>query len=185
VLNDVVGADNSGNFESPLNLVDVRITPFAGQQIARLHREGWFVVCITNQPAAAKQTTTVENLKEIHLEIRRQLAGDGDDFDDEQICWHHPEGTDPVLGIDCDCRKPKPGMLLAAARKADLDLTQSWFIGDTTTDVQAGIAAGVRTILITNPRTQHKRSSAVQAEFVASDLEEAVNALLAASSAEG
>ena len=78
-------------------------------------------------------------------------------FDDFRLCLHHPEGVVAGLRGPCDCRKPAPGMLTAAARDLDIDLRSSWMIGDTDADVLAGSAAGCRTVLIDNPASAHKR----------------------------
>jgi D-glycero-D-manno-heptose 1,7-bisphosphate phosphatase len=85
-------------------------------------------------------------------------------FDSFHICWHHPAGVVAELSGECECRKPAPGLLLAAARELGIDLERSWMIGDTDSDVFAGRAAGCRTVLIENPESAHKRGANAPAE---------------------
>ncbi len=178
VVNELVVDPRSGRSESPLSVEDVSIYPGAPKQIARLRDAGWFVVCVTNQPSAAKGSILLETLRAIHSEVRSQLAAEGGDFDADRICLHHPEGTVAALGAVCDCRKPQPGMLFDAAAEYDIDLGRSWMIGDTDADVQAGRAAGVRTVLVETTGSAHKRSTPDEADVVVAELGEAVDAIL-------
>ena len=101
-------------------------------------------------------------------------------FDRFSVCFHHPEGVVPELARACTCRKPAPGMLTDAARELGLDLDRSWLVGDTDTDVAAGAAAGIRTILIENPASAHKRERPSAADVSARDLTAAADAILQA-----
>lgn len=179
ILNHAVTDSVSGFAESPLTLADVQLVEGAGREIARLRAADWFVVCITNQPAAAKGTIDLGLLGEIHQRVLALLAAEGGQLDGERVCWHHPDGTVPALSGSCDCRKPKPGMLIDAATEYGIDLSRSWMIGDTDTDVQAGSAAGVRTVLVTTKETAHKRSGRIGADVVVATFTEAVTAVLA------
>ncbi len=80
--------------------------------------------------------------------MQEELAKEGTLLDGEYYCFHHPEAKVDRLKGNCECRKPKPGLLLQAAKDMDIDLSQSWMIGDNITDVKAGVAAGCRTILV-------------------------------------
>jgi D-glycero-D-manno-heptose 1,7-bisphosphate phosphatase len=80
--------------------------------------------------------------------MKKELAKDGAFLDGEYYCFHHPEAKIEKLKANCECRKPKPGLLLQAAKEMDIDLPQSWMIGDGLTDVKAGKGAGCGTILV-------------------------------------
>jgi D-glycero-D-manno-heptose 1,7-bisphosphate phosphatase len=98
-------------------------------------------------------------------------------IDDWRYCHHHPAGVVPALTGACDCRKPAPGMLVAAAAAHDLTLARSWMVGDADTDVEAGRAAGCRTVLVEHPATPHRRSGASGPTLVAPDLAAAAAAI--------
>ena len=138
VLNNVVADPQTGLGESPLSIADVSIIVGAGSGLARLREAEWFVVCVTNQPAAAKGSITVTTLLEIHKRILSLLEKEGGTIDGERICLHHPEGTIPELSGACVCRKPAPGMLIDSAAEYGIDLKRSWMIGDTDADIEAG-----------------------------------------------
>ena len=115
----------------------------------------------------------------MHDEIERRLQSEGARVDDWRYCFHHPEGTDSELAGPCDCRKPAPGLLFAAARTLGIaDLSCSWMIGDSDVDILAGRAAGCRTILIDHPASAHRRRGA-EPDLRASDLPEAAGLVLA------
>jgi histidinol-phosphate phosphatase family protein len=103
---------------------------------------------ISNQPGVAKRQFTVGELDRMNSKIRRDLASKGTALDGEYYCLHHPDGVVKGLGITCDCRKPKPGLLLKAAKERDIDLRRSYFVGDGLIDVEAGRNAGCKTILV-------------------------------------
>jgi D-glycero-D-manno-heptose 1,7-bisphosphate phosphatase len=108
----------------------------------------------------------------VHERTQELLAAEGATIDDWRYCFHHPQGTVPDLTGDCECRKPKPGMLLDAATRHGLDLGASWMVGDSDTDVQAGQAAGCRTALIEHPGSAHRRTGAVQPDMQAATLDQ-------------
>jgi D-glycero-D-manno-heptose 1,7-bisphosphate phosphatase len=177
VVNQLVVDPISGFPESPLSAENVELMPEAAAAIARLKRRGWIVVCVTNQPAAAKGAITMAGLMEVHDKVASLLARQGVAWDGNRICLHHPQGIVSALTCECSCRKPEPGMLMDAAAEYDIDLSTSWMIGDTDADVEAGRAAGVRTVLVDNPDSKHKRRSAVEADVVVRNLDDAVLAI--------
>ena len=127
---------------------DLVLLPFAGEAVARLSRAGYAVVVATNQSAVARGFVSEAELSEIHAHMTRELERAGGRIDGLYYCPHHPTDGNPPYVRDCECRKPKPGMLLAAARDLSLDLARSWTIGDAGRDLDAGLAAGVRGILV-------------------------------------
>lgn len=124
------------------------------EAIKKINRSGYLAVVVTNQPVIARGEVTYEGLQEIHNKMETLLGKDGAYLDGIYFCPHHPdsgfEGEVKELKIDCDCRKPKPGMLLQAAEDLNIDLEQSWMIGDGKNDIQAGKNAGCKTALIGN-----------------------------------
>jgi D-glycero-D-manno-heptose 1,7-bisphosphate phosphatase len=178
VLNALVSDPASGRPESPLRPADVQLLPGVGAAVRQLAEAGFAIVGVSNQPAAAKGTIDLEQLLEVQRGVLRKLAAEGADFDDFRLCLHHPDGIVAGLRGPCDCRKPAPGMLLAAAADLDLDLDSSWMIGDTDADVVAGRAAGCRTALIEQPGSLHKRRADLEADLTVADLPAAVAAIL-------
>jgi len=177
VLNELVPDEASGKAESPLSVDQVRLIPGASAAAARLAQAGYLLVCVSNQPAAAKGKVSVEQLLAVHERLIELLAHDGVTLAAWRLCLHHERGVVPGLARACGCRKPAPGMLLDAAGALGLDLASSWMVGDTDADIGAGHAAGCRTLLIRNPASVHKRSPYLRADLVAGDLLEGVQKL--------
>lgn len=179
VINELVPDPGTGRPESPLRVADVRLIPGAGAALRGLAEAGWCLVGVSNQPSAAKGLMSLDALHAIQARVLELLAAEGARFDDFRLCLHHPEGVVPDLTGECDCRKPAPGMLFAAAGDLGLDLGRSWMVGDTDGDVQAGRAAGCRTILVEHPHSAHKRTGELHPDAVASDLAAAAGIMLA------
>lgn len=122
------------------------------EAIKRINASGYLCIVVTNQPVIARGEVTYSELDEIHNKMETLLGKEGAYLDAIYFCPHHPhkgyEGERPELKFDCDCRKPKPGMLLNAARDFNIDLSQSWMIGDGENDIKAGQNAGCQTALI-------------------------------------
>lgn len=122
------------------------------EAIRKINESGYLVIVVTNQPVIARGEVTVEGLEEIHKKMETLLGRKGAYIDGLYYCPHHPdkgfEGEIPELKIDCDCRKPKPGMLLQAAKDFNIDLFQSYMIGDSNMDMVAGKNAGCNAIKI-------------------------------------
>jgi D-glycero-D-manno-heptose 1,7-bisphosphate phosphatase len=129
----------------------VRLCDGAALAITRLRQAGLLAIVVTNQPGPAKGEYTRDSIAGATTRMHELLAAAGTRVDDVYICLHHPDGGpggDLALVQRCACRKPQPGMLLEAARKHDIDLAASFMIGDNHTDVQAGEAAGCRSLLV-------------------------------------
>lgn len=131
---------------------EFELLPGVAEAIGRINASGYLAVVVTNQPVIARGEVTVPELQNIHNKMETLLGYEGVYVDAIYYCPHHPhkgyEGEIPELKFDCDCRKPKPGMLLKAAEDYNIDLASSWMIGDGENDVKAGIAAGCKTALI-------------------------------------
>jgi D-glycero-D-manno-heptose 1,7-bisphosphate phosphatase len=179
VIVELVWDDADGAFEAPNVRDDVALVPGAAAAIRRLRALGFRTVVVSNQPAAAKGRATLADLDGVHERFVQVLGDAGASIDAYRYCMHHPEGVDPTLGEACGCRKPKPGMLLDAAAELGLELSASWMIGDSDTDIEAGLSAGCRAVLVENRRSAHRRSAVTRAEYRAANLGEAV-AIIAA-----
>jgi D-glycero-D-manno-heptose 1,7-bisphosphate phosphatase len=131
---------------------DFMLMDGAAQAIRAINQLGYLAIVVTNQPVVARGECTEEELDTIHKKMETELGKEGAYIDDLFYCPHHPDRGFPgerlEFKIDCDCRKPKPGMLLKAAQKYNIDLSRSWMVGDDDRDIQAGINAGCKTALI-------------------------------------
>jgi D-glycero-D-manno-heptose 1,7-bisphosphate phosphatase len=157
VIVELVPDPDSGRHESPYRPEDVQLAAGSIEGLLALREAGYRLVAASNQPAAAKGTATLEELQQVHARAVELLRDGGIELDGWRYCFHHPDGVVPGLAAGCDCRKPGPGLLLEAARDLDLELTESWMIGDAATDMEAGQRAGCRTVLVENPRSGHRR----------------------------
>ena len=122
------------------------------EAIKKINKSGYLAVVVTNQPVIARGEVTFEGLETIHNKMETLLGKEGAYLDAIYFCPHHPhsgyEGEVKALKIECDCRKPKPGMLLKAAKDLNIDLNQSYMVGDGENDIKAGKAAGCKTVLL-------------------------------------
>jgi D-glycero-D-manno-heptose 1,7-bisphosphate phosphatase len=178
VLNEGVPDPVSGAPESPLEPEDVRLLPGAAIAADRLLVAGYALVCVSNQPAAAKGKVTLQRLQAVHERVIELLSAEGVQLEASLLCPHHPEGVVPELSGPCPCRKPAPGMLLDAETALAIDLDASWMLGDTDADVGAGRAAGCRTVLVGYPGSAHKRMRDASPDLLAVDLADGVAQLL-------
>jgi D-glycero-D-manno-heptose 1,7-bisphosphate phosphatase len=178
VVNELVRDPATGFFESPLVPGDVVLKPGVAGALKRLRNAGYLLIGISNQPAAAKGSVNLEQLRSVQARVEDLLQAEQLEADAFRLCFHHPEGVIAELALVCDCRKPAPGMLLAAASELDIDLARSWMIGDTDSDVAAGAAAGCRTVLVEDLASSHKRSGGSKPDARAPDLDGAVECIL-------
>lgn len=131
---------------------DFELLPGVAEAIRKINASGYLAIVVTNQPVIARGEVTFDQLQEIHNKMETLLGQEGAYLDAIYFCPHHPdkgfEGEVSELKVDCDCRKPKPGMLLKAAEDFNIDLRQSWMVGDGKNDIEAGKNAGCHTALI-------------------------------------
>lgn len=125
-----------------------RLFGFAAEAIRLINDVGWRAIVITNQSGIARGLFTEEFLSEIHAQMERSLEQRGALIDAIYYCPHHPEFGEPLYRKDCNCRKPKPGLLEKAARDFSLDLKECHVIGDRYRDVEMGRAVGARSVLV-------------------------------------
>jgi histidinol-phosphate phosphatase family protein len=141
--------------------------PGVAEAVAVLNQSGFKVIVISNQRCVAKGLLSVSELESMHQQMSDWFRAQGGRIDAIYYCAHEKQPP-------CSCRKPSPGMLLAAAREHEIDLSASWMIGDSDSDIKAGKNAGCKTARLQG----HDRVIAVGPDVVASSLLEAVNHLL-------
>ena len=155
---DAVFLDRDGTLIEEVNYLahpeQVRLIPGAADAVRALNAAGVLVVVVTNQAGVARGYFPEARVAAVHAHLSALLAEHGARVDAYYHCPHHPTAGLGRYRVDCDCRKPKPGLLLAAARELDIDLSRAWMIGDKPCDAGAGRAAGCRTLLV---RTGHGR----------------------------
>ena len=136
------------------NIDEFELLDGAVEAIKKINASGYLAIVVTNQPVIARGEVSFEELERIHNKMETLLGKEGAYLDAIYFCPHHPhkgyEGERPELKFDCNCRKPKPGMLLKAAQDFNIDLAQSWMVGDGENDIKAGQNAGCRTALVGN-----------------------------------
>lgn len=131
---------------------ELELLPGVAEAVKAINASGYLAIVVTNQPQIARGEVTVPQLEQIHNKLETLLGQEGAFLDGIYYCPHHPHkgyaGEIPELKIVCECRKPKPGMLLQAAEHFHIDLSQSWMVGDMEGDIKAGTAAGCKTALV-------------------------------------
>jgi len=148
VINEIVYFPELGALDSPLNPRQFRLLPGVAEAIKVFNSLGLKVVIVSNQPSIAKGKMTEEAFRKIRSKMKKELEKKGAYIDAEYYCFHHPSAKDAKYRVNCDCRKPKPGLLLRAAKDLELDLSRCYMVGDSLTDVKAGRAVGCKSILI-------------------------------------
>ena len=151
---------------APTDVKDFEIYPEALEACKRLKQAGFLLVVATNQPDVGRGTMKKEVVEAMHAKMCRELP-----IDRVEVCYHPGKGQS-----DCDCRKPKPGLLLNAAMELKIDLAQSWMVGDRWRDIDCGHAAGCRTVFIDRGYAESLKQ---QPHFRARDLTQAADIILA------
>jgi len=158
------------------NPKQVKLLDGVPEALIKLKTMGYKLIVVSNQSAVARGIVTEKVLDQIHDRLKHLLAEKGAHLDGIYYCPYHPDGVVAKYRKESDCRKPKPGMLLAAADEMDIDLSQSWAIGNSARDVEAGLQAGCKTILIDTPSHQKRLEPGHPApDYTAVNITEAVN----------
>lgn len=154
----------------------------AAEAIRLINKSGRLAFVVTNQPVVARRMCEISEVEHIHRKMETLLGMEGAYLDDIKYCPHHPDsgfpGENKEYKIPCTCRKPDTGMITQMARKYNIDLSESYMIGDSTIDIQTGINAGMRTILVKTGQAGMDGKYDVKADFEAKDLLEAVRFIL-------
>ena len=157
---------------------DLELVEGASEAITRINDSGYLAIIITNQPIIARGEVTEEGLEIIHNKLETLLGNKHAYLDAIYYCPHHPDGgfkgERAELKIDCKCRKPKPGLILKAAKDFNIDLSKSFMIGDSSNDIIAGSAAGCKTCLI----SKNSKSKGLSPDYISKNLLEATELCL-------
>ena len=176
VINRMVYDAEHGTVDSPGNPDQFELLPGAAAAIYTLNQSGLPVVVVSNQPGVAKGKMTLALQEAITSKMHAELAAAGAHLDAVYYCLHHPDAKLPEYRVRCECRKPRPGLLLRAADELGISLADSWMIGDGWVDVQAGQAAGCMTVWLGTWKCDvcHiARDKNATPTFIAADLTEA------------
>ena len=168
----------------------LRLLPRTAEAIARLNRAGVPAVMVTNQAGIARGYFSEETLQATHARLHEALAAAGARLDGAYTCTHHPSEGQPPYRADCDCRKPRPGLLRRAETELGVDLRRSWMVGDRRNDLEVAWNAGARAALVRSgyglgELTYHAPAWPRQPDLSADHLLEAVQKIVAASAGEG
>lgn len=165
----------------PYNVDPSKISLLDGvrEGLRELTAKGFLLIVISNQAGVAHGHFTIESLEDVKTKIKHLLSPQEVTVHGFYFCPHHPDGAVNPYAILCECRKPMPGMLLEAAKDFDINLSESWMIGDILHDIEAGKAAGCHTILIDNGNeTEWVLTPERIPEFTAKNFREAVSYIL-------
>ena len=125
-----------------------RLFPYAPEAIRVLNESGWLAIVITNQVGVARGYFSEEVIVSVHQQLERELKDASVQLDAIYYCAHHPSVGEPPYRFDCDCRKPKPGLIERAGQDFEVDLASSWMIGDRYSDVELARNAGLHSAFV-------------------------------------
>ncbi len=160
------------------NPSNVHLLDGVAEGLRELKQAGYRLVVVTNQSGVARGLFDEARVREMHIRLADILAESGLTIDAFYYCPHHAEGCVPDYSVECDCRKPKPGMILDAARDLQLELAESWMVGDICDDVEAGQRAGCKTVLIDGNGTAGLAKNGCRPTHVARDFHQAAKLIL-------
>ncbi|MFN2493328.1 MAG: D-glycero-alpha-D-manno-heptose-1,7-bisphosphate 7-phosphatase [Pyrinomonadaceae bacterium] len=186
-MNRAVFIDRDGTISEEVGYINdpsrFRLFPFAALALKQLKENGWLSIVTTNQAGVARGYFSEDMIKTVHERMTNELERDGGKLDAIYYCAHHPSVGPPPYRRDCDCRKPKPGLISRAATDFNIDLAESWMVGDRYTDVEMARNAGVKSAFVLTGygrgEWEHQRGNwSQQPDFVAADLLEAVKTIV-------
>ncbi|MDQ3668196.1 MAG: HAD family hydrolase [Acidobacteriota bacterium] len=125
-----------------------RVFPYSAAAIKLLNDSGWLAIVVTNQAGVARGYFAEDMIQNIHESLKQEMAATDARIDAIYYCAHHPSVGDPPYRLDCDCRKPKPGLIRRAAEEFDIDLAESWVVGDRYGDIELARNAGVNSAFV-------------------------------------
>jgi D-glycero-D-manno-heptose 1,7-bisphosphate phosphatase len=177
VLNELVLNPATGEYEPPHHIEDMKLYPYVIECLGKIQNAGFDLFLISNQPDYAKGKTTLEALEKVHKKFDQLLTSQGIYFRKYYYCYHHPLGVIPEYSYECKCRKPKPFFLFKAKEDYDIELGNSWMIGDCDTDIECGKAGGMKTILIEESLSVNKRGNSLP-DYKVKNLRDAVEIII-------
>lgn len=163
-----------------------RVFPYAAAAIKQLNDSDWLAIVVTNQAGVARGYFSEDMIQTVHAVMTTELERGEAKLDAVYYCAHHPSVGEPPHRFDCDCRKPKPGLIARAAREFDIDLARSWMVGDRYSDIELARNAGVKSMFVLSGygrgEWEHQRGSwNTQPDAIAENLLEAVRVIVAGS----
>lgn len=181
VVNHMHWDPEYGTVDSPCNTDQFELMEGAAGAIALLKKEGFLAIIVSNQPGIAKGKMTGAILDDITGKMHDELAKQDTVLDAVYYCLHHPEAEVAEYRVICDCRKPKPGLLKKAEEEWNIDLAESYMVGDGTMDMEAGNAAGCHTIFVGPDKCEQCRvfeRREMRPEYIVSNLIEAAKLII-------
>ena len=182
-MKPAVFIDRDGTISEEIGYINhvsrFRLFPYSADAIKKLHECGFLAIVITNQAGVARGYFSEDMVQSVHRRMTDELSLAGTALDAIYYCAHHPSVGEPPYRLDCDCRKPKPGLLKRAAGDFNIDLSTSWMVGDRYSDIELAANAGVKSVLVLSGygrgEWEHQRHNwSIQPDLTAEDLLEAV-----------
>lgn len=163
-----------------------RLFPYASSAIKHLNENGWLAIVITNQAGVARGYFSEDTIHAVHKAMTNELKSNGAQLDAIYYCAHHPSVGEPPYRLDCDCRKPKPGLISRAVKDFGISLEESWMVGDRYSDVELARNAGINSMFVMSGygrgEWEHQRPNwTEQPDLVAEDLLGAVRLIVSGS----
>jgi len=182
VINEILWNDDIEQLDSPMKVSQFKFLPHVAEALRECKDKGYYIFVVTNQPGAAKGKTDLATLYDINTYMIDALAEQNVEIDDLFMCPHYPkelpQTKEKFLIKKCNCRKPEPGLILRAMRKYNIDMSSSFMIGDSCSDVVAGSAVGLQTIFLGDLKCDLcKKLGDISPTFIAKDLADAVHNL--------
>jgi len=160
-----------------------RLFEYSSEAIKKLNDADWLAIVVTNQAGVARGYFSEDIITQVHNRMNKELAQQNARLDAIYYCSHHPTLGDPPYRLDCDCRKPKAGLIKRAAADFDFDLANSWMVGDRYSDIELAHNAGLRSALVLSGygrgEWEYQRGSwQLQPDLVSENLLDAVNSII-------
>jgi len=160
-----------------------RLFPYSGSAIRKLNDQSWLAILVTNQAGVARGYFSEAIITEVHNRLSKELEREDARLDAIYYCAHHPSVGEPPYRLDCDCRKPKAGLIKRASADFDIDLRNSWMVGDRYSDIELAHNAGLQSAFVLSGygrgEWEYQRSSwQLQPDLVSEDLLQAVNSIV-------
>jgi D-glycero-D-manno-heptose 1,7-bisphosphate phosphatase len=181
--------DRDGTISEEIGYVNhasrYRVFSYSAEAVRRLNEAGWLAIVVTNQAGVARGYYAEALIHEVHAILRDELARGGARLDAIYYCPHHPTAGEPPYRLDCDCRKPRTGLIRRAAAEFDVDLSRSWMTGDRFSDVELARNAGLKAAFVLSGYGRgewehHRHKLAGEPDLVAEDLLEVVEKIIKA-----
>ena len=179
--------DRDGTISEEIGYVNhpsrFRLFEYSSAAIRKLNDAGWLAIVVTNQAGVARGYFSEDVITEVHNRLNKELAQQNARLDAIYYCAHHPSVGEPPYRLDCDCRKPKAGLIKRASADFDIDLAKSWMVGDRYSDIELAHNAGLRSAFVLSGygrgEWEYQRSSwKLQPDLVSENLLEAVNSIV-------